>query len=128
MRVRRPSTSIRQVRRVASRPRASVHSSDRLRTRSGCVSAISSATGPPSEWPTTCAESHPRCVISQSVSSAICRTVMAAPSGWLSPIPRLSKVRHWNSERSPRTCGVHPRPETPTPWISTTGAPLPSTW
>ena len=53
------------------------------------------------------------------------RTGTAA--GWLSPIPRLSNVRHSYRSAKVSTCGAHPSPWTPTPWMNRAGGPWPRT-
>jgi hypothetical protein len=63
----------------------------------------------------------------QGVLAAICATVMAAPAGWLRPIPRPSNDRHEYRADSSSVCGRQSFPWTPTPWISRTGGPIPRT-
>ena len=53
-------------------------------------------------------------------------SIVGRTSERLAPIPRLSMEISVNRSFSPSICGFQPFPVTPTPWISTTGGPLPS--
>ena len=82
---------------------------------------------PPSEWPTTCADSQPWASINARASSAMRATLNAPVSGWLPPRPRLSNQRQRWCAASPSTCGRQASPWTATPWMNSTGGPDPST-
>ena len=60
-------------------------------------------------------------------ASAAMSSIVSRPSRLvLAPIPRLSNETSVNRLSSPSTCGVHPFPTTPTPWMSRTGGPVPA--
>ncbi len=90
--------------------------------------AISSATQPPSELPATCGRSIPIPARKSLITAPIAAAVGGVPAGIDSdsPKPGMSSAITSRSRASASSCGFQTSFVAPSPWIRTSGGPLPA--
>ena len=91
------------------------------REPSGLCSARVTRRGIPPGSPTSNAHLH-----RAAPFAAIASRVIFPRQGMFRPIPRLSKLSVWKFRVRPSACGRQPSPIMSTPWIISTGGPLPA--